>query len=80
MTRSVFFVAEVSQVKGFLLLPYSSSRISGCLTRLHEVSGVKVPRPASPFITHETTLGVEMAVAVSRGSGKNRIINHFVYL
>ena len=23
---------------------------------LHEVSGVKVPRPASPFITHETSI------------------------
>ena len=35
---------------------------------LHEVSGVKVPRPASPFITHETPMLLEgMAVAVSRG-------------
>jgi hypothetical protein len=36
---------------------------------LHEVSGVKVPRPASPFITHETiVLPMGMAVAVSRGN------------
>ena len=35
---------------------------------LHKVSGVKVPRPASPFITHETSMLFEgMAVAVSRG-------------
>ena len=35
---------------------------------LHEVSGVKVPRPASSFITHETiVLPMEMTVAVSRG-------------
>ena len=31
------------------------------------LSGVKVPRPASPFITHETASDAEMAVAVSRG-------------
>jgi hypothetical protein len=32
------------------------------------LSGVKVPRPASPFITHETiVLPMGMAVAVSRG-------------
>ena len=37
------------------------------LETLHEVSGVKVPRPASPFITHETSMLFEgMAVAVSR--------------
>jgi hypothetical protein len=30
-------------------------------------SGVKVPRPANPFITHETPLSGEMAAAVSRG-------------
>ena len=41
---------------------------------LQEVSSVKVPRPASPFITHETTLGVEMAVAVSRGNGKEDVV------
>jgi hypothetical protein len=35
---------------------------------LHEVSGVKVPRPASSFITHETIeLPMGMTVAVSRG-------------
>jgi hypothetical protein len=45
------------------------------MTRLHEVSGVKVPRPASPFITHETpTLIGEMAVAVSRGKEKDEKI------
>ena len=42
---------------------------------LHEVSGVKVPRPASPFITHETSMLLEgMAVAVSRG----KYIDEFV--
>jgi hypothetical protein len=44
----------VTQVKGFLLIPYSRNGNSRSLTRLHEVSGVKVPRPASPFMTHET--------------------------
>ena len=40
--------------------------------RLHEVSGVKVPRPASSFITHETiVLPMGMTVAVSRGRVKN---------
>ena len=35
---------------------------------LHEVSSVKVPRPASSFITHETIgLPMGMTVAVSRG-------------
>ena len=43
-------------------------RISPEHDPLHEVSGVKVPRPASPFITHETiVLPMGMAVAVSRG-------------
>jgi hypothetical protein len=42
---------------------------------LHEVSGVKVPRPASPFITHETiVLPMEMAVAVSRGKCIDEVI------
>ena len=41
---------------------------------MHEASGVKVPRPASPFITHETTLSVEMAVAVSRGHGMDELV------
>ena len=39
--------------------------------KLHEVSGVKVPEPASPFITHETPLGGGTAVAVSRGEWMN---------
>jgi hypothetical protein len=42
---------------------------------LHEVSGVKVPRPASPFITHETSMLFEgMAVAVSRGKCMKGVI------
>ena len=42
---------------------------------LHEVSGVKVPRPASPFITHETPVLPEgMAVAVSRGKCMDELI------
>ena len=42
---------------------------------LHEVSGVKVPRPASPFITHETSMLFEgMAVAVSRGTCMDELI------
>jgi hypothetical protein len=44
---------------------------------LHEVSGVKVPRPASPFITHETSMLFErMAVAVSRGN----CMDEFIYI
>ena len=43
---------------------------------LHEVSGVKVPRPASPFITHETiVLPMGMAVAVSRGNCIDELIS-----
>jgi hypothetical protein len=43
---------------------------------LHEVSGVKVPRPASPFITHETPMLLEgMAVAVSRGKCMDELID-----
>ena len=42
---------------------------------LHEVSGVKVPRPASPFITHETiVLPMGMAVAVSRGKCMDEVV------
>ena len=42
---------------------------------LHEVSGVKVPRPASPFITHETSMLFEgMAVAVSRGKCMDELV------
>ena len=43
---------------------------------LHEVSGVKVPRPASPFITHETPMLLEgMAVAVSRGTCMDELVD-----
>jgi hypothetical protein len=49
LTRSVF-VAEVTQVKGFLLIPYSNSRFSSSLTRCMRLSSVKVPRPASAFL------------------------------
>ena len=39
------------------------------------LSGVKVPRPASPFITHETiVLPMGMAVAVSRGKSVDELI------
>jgi len=42
---------------------------------LHEVSGVKVPSPASPFITHETSMLLEgMAVAVSRGKCMDELV------
>ena len=47
---------------------------------LHEVSGVKVPRPASPFITHELRLLVEgMAVAVSRGMCMDEVIDTSIW-
>jgi hypothetical protein len=47
------------------------------LETLHEVSGVKVPRPASPFITHKTiVLPMGMAVAVSCG----KCIYELVYI
>ena len=43
---------------------------------LHQVSGVKVPRPASPFITHETiVLSMEMTVAVSRGNCMDELVD-----
>ena len=39
------------------------------------LSGVKVPRPASPFITHETPMLLEgMTVAVSRGKCMDELI------
>ena len=42
---------------------------------LHEVSGVKVPRPASSFITHETiVLPMGMTVAVSRGKCMDEVV------
>jgi hypothetical protein len=62
------FLAEVTQVKGFLPFPYSFPIRSG-LTRCMRLSSVKVPRPASPYITHETPLCEGTAVAVSRGNG-----------
>jgi hypothetical protein len=47
------------------------------MTRCMRLSGVKVPRPASPFITHETPMLLEgMAVAVSRG----KRMDEFVYI
>ena len=50
----------------------SKEAYAACLTRLHEVSSVKVPRPASPFITHETPMLIGgTAVAVSRGKGRD---------
>ena len=56
-------VAEVTQVNSISVSPIPIEPGA-----LHEVSGVKVPRPASPFITHETSILFEgMAVAVSRG-------------
>jgi hypothetical protein len=59
--------AEVTRVHEISPTPLFKLPIIRDLNPLHEGSGVKVPRPASPFMTHETTLGVEMAVAVSRG-------------
>ena len=50
------------------------SRLFRDIETLHEVSGVKVPRPASPFITHETSLSEGMAVAVSRGMCMDELI------
>ena len=41
---------------------------------LHEVSGVKVPRPASPFITYETALDAGTAAAVSRGKNIDELV------
>jgi hypothetical protein len=45
------------------------------MTRCMRLSSVKVPRPASPFITHETPLSGGTAVAVSRGNGKEEVEN-----
>ncbi len=46
------------------------------LEALHEVSGVKVPRPASSFITHETiVLPMGMTVAVSRGKCMDEVVD-----
>jgi len=46
---------------------------------LHEVSSVKVPRPASPFITHETPLSGGTAVAVSRGRSEDGLKKESIY-
>ena len=47
---------------------------------LHEVSGVKVPRPASSFITHETiVLPMGMMVAVSRGNCMDEFVDSSTY-
>ena len=46
------------------------------LEMLHEVSGVKVPRPASSFITHKTiVLPMGMTVAVSRGKCMDELMS-----
>jgi hypothetical protein len=44
------------------------------MTRCMRLSSVKVPRPASPYITHETPLRGGTAVAVSRGNGKEDVV------
>jgi hypothetical protein len=70
LVRSVF-VGEVTQVNSIPACwqagqcPLSPAELAEA--RLHEVTVVKVPRPDSPFITHETPLSGGMAVAVSRG-------------
>jgi hypothetical protein len=64
LLRLTVFLPDSRQVS----IPYPPLEAGARCMRL---SGVKVPRPASPFITHETTLGVEMAVAVSRGRVKD---------
>ena len=46
-------VAEVTQVNSISVSPIQAPGFPD-LEALHEVSGVKVPRPASSFITHET--------------------------
>jgi hypothetical protein len=65
------YVAEVTQVNSIPACRQAGQYpLSPPIRRdpLHEVSGVKVPRPASSFITHETIgLPMEMTVAVSRG-------------
>ena len=49
-THSVL-VGEVTQVNSIAVSPIHPAKRDD---PLHEVSGVKVPRPASPFITHVT--------------------------
>src|SRR5262245_19720657 len=60
-------IYECWQVPNVALLGLLLFQISP--SQLHEVS-VEVPRPASPFITHETPLSEGTAVAVSRGNGR----------
>ena len=45
------------------------------MTRCMRLSSVKVPRPASPYITHETPLSGGTAVAVSRGKDEIDLVN-----
>jgi hypothetical protein len=71
--------AEVTRVHEIFPTPLFKLPIIRDLNPLHEGSGVKVPRPANPFITHETTLGVEMAVAVSRGKQRDEEIGNPIY-
>ena len=74
MTCSVH-VAEVTRGIRISPNPLFMLRIIPDHDPLHEVSGVKVPRPASPFITHETPMLLEgMAVAVSRGTYMDELI------
>ena len=55
LTRSVF-VAEVTRRYKVSPTPLFMLPVFRDHDPLHEVSGVKVPRPASPFITHETSI------------------------
>jgi hypothetical protein len=65
----------VTQVNEISLTPLFKLPEIRLLDPLHEGSGVKVPRPASPFMTHETpSLVGGMAVAVSRGKGRDEKI------
>ena len=68
-------VAEVTRRYKVSPTPLFMLRIFPDHDPLHEVSGVKVPRPASPFITHETPMLLEgMAVAVSRGTCMDELV------
>ena len=61
LTRSMY-VAEVTRGYRVSPTPLFMLRIIPDHDPLHEVSGVKVPRPANPFITHET-------IVVTSGDG-----------
>ena len=68
-------VAEVTQRYKVSPTPLFNVPVFRDIEALHEVSGVKVSRPASPFITHETPMLLEgMAVAVSRGTSMDEVI------